>query len=200
LLRRKLVREPHFAGRKSLLESPRCVRLNQREFVMARAFRLSIISHVAAIAVGAVAAMAYLSVSSAASQSLADYISAICAKAFGSAPAKEAPYLAENVSAMTKMMIDMAIRPSGDIDADFVGMMVPHHQGAIEMAQAELRYGRNESLRRMAQEIIVTQMQEITAMRLAVGHLPPSLSSPDQVRPAALNDSKSDNGALLKER
>ena len=43
-------------------------------------------------------------------------------------------------------------------------MMVPHHQGAIEMAQAELRYGRNEPLRRMAQEIIVTQLQEIAAM------------------------------------
>jgi uncharacterized protein (DUF305 family) len=36
-------------------------------------------------------------------------------------------------------MIDMGIRPSGDVDADFVAMMVPHHQGAIEMAQAELR-------------------------------------------------------------
>src|SRR5712671_3101695 len=56
---------------------------------------------------------------------------AICAKAFGSAPAAEAPYLAENVSAMTKMMIDMGVRPSGDVDADFVAMMVPHHQGAI---------------------------------------------------------------------
>jgi hypothetical protein len=45
---------------------------------------------------------------------------------------------------MTKMMIDMGIRPSGDVDTDFVAMMVPHHQGAIEMAQAELRHGRNE--------------------------------------------------------
>jgi uncharacterized protein (DUF305 family) len=48
-------------------------------------------------------------------------------------------------------------------------MMVPHHQGAIEMAQAELRYGHNEQLRRMAQEIIVTQRQEINAMRLTLG-------------------------------
>src|SRR5260370_1533914 len=119
-------------------------------------FRLSVGSHLAAIAVGAVAATAYLTVYSASPQSLADYISAICAKAFGSAPAAEAPYLAENVTAMTKMMIDMGVRPSGDVDADFVAMMVPHHQGAIEMAQAELRYGRNEPLRRMAQEIIVT--------------------------------------------
>ena len=94
---------------------------------------------------------------------------------------EEAPFLAENVSAMTKMMIDMGIKPSGDVDTDFVALMVPHHQGAIEMAQAELRYGRNGSLRRMAQEIIVTQLQEITAMRLSLGQpLPPSVPSPDQ--------------------
>jgi uncharacterized protein (DUF305 family) len=138
------------------------------------ALRLSTISHVAAIAIGAAAATAYLTIYSAQRQSLADYISAICANPFGSAPAAEAPYLAENVSAMTKMLIDIGIRPTGDVDADFVAMMVPHHQGAIEMAEAELRYGRNEPLRRMAQEIIVTQLQEITAMRLSLGQaLPP---------------------------
>ena len=101
---------------------------------------------------------------------------------------------------MTKMMVDMGIRPSGDVDTDFVAMMVPHHQGAIEMAQAELRYGRNQPLRRMAQEIIVTQLQEITAMRLSLGQaLPPSVASPDQIPPAAMNDSQSDNATLMKE-
>jgi uncharacterized protein (DUF305 family) len=124
-------------------------------------------------------------------QSLASYIAAICSTPFRSAPAAEAPYLAENVAAMTKMMIDMGIRPSGDVDADFVAMMIPHHQGAIEMAQAELRYGRNEWLRRMAQEIIVTQQQEIVAMRLVLGErLPPSAPAPDQVPPAQANASK----------
>jgi Domain of unknown function (DUF305) len=165
-----------------------------REVVMSSAFRLSIISHVAAIVVGAVAATAYLTVYSASPQSLADYISAICAKTFGSALAVEAPYLAENVNAMTKMMIDMGIKPSGDVDTDFVGMMVPHHQGAIEMAQAELRYGRNEPLRRMAQEIIVTQLQEIAAMRLSLGQpLPPSVPSPDDIPRMATSDLKSSN-------
>jgi len=167
---------------------------------MSPTFRSSIGSHAAAIVLGAVAAAALLSAYSAKSQSLADYISAICAKSFRSAPSAEAPYLAENVSAMTKMMIDMGIRPSGDVDTDFVAMMVPHHRGAIEMAQAELRYGRNEPLRRMAQEIIITQLQEITAMRLALGQrLPPSLPSTDQIPPAAMNDSKSGNAALVKE-
>jgi hypothetical protein len=167
---------------------------------MSSAFRLSIIPHGAAMVVGAVAATASFTVYSARPQSLADYVSAICTKAFGSAPAAESPYLAENVSAMTKMMIDMGIRPSGDVDADFVAMMVPHHQGAIEMAQAELRYGQNERLLRMAQEIIVTQLQEITAMRLSLGQaLPVSISSPDQIQPAGMNDLKSDNAAPVKE-
>jgi hypothetical protein len=75
-------------------------------------------------------------------------------------------------------------------------MMVAHHQGAIEMAQAELRYGRNEQLRRIAQEIIVTQLQEITAMRLSVGQ---ALPSPDQILPAPMNESKSDNATQVKE-
>ena len=93
---------------------------------------------------------------------------------------EEAPFMAENSAAMAKMMAAMDIKPSGDVDADFVAMMVPHHQGAIDMALAELRYGRNEQLRRMAQEIIVTQQQEIAAMRLALGQpLPPSAPSPD---------------------
>ena len=115
------------------------------------------------------------------SQSLADYIAAICASHFRDATREEAPFLADNVSAMSKMMVDMGITPSGDIDRDFVALMVPHHQGAIDMAQAELRYGQNEQLRRMAQEIIVTQQAEIAAMRLAVGEpLPPAMPAPDQ--------------------
>lgn len=92
----------------------------------------------------------------------------------------EAPFLAENDAAMTRMMADMAVKPSGDVDRDFVAMMVPHHQGAIEMAQALLRHGRNEQLKRLAQEIIVTQQQEIAAMRLALGQTPsPSVPSPN---------------------
>jgi uncharacterized protein (DUF305 family) len=81
----------------------------------------------------------------------------------------QSPFMAENALAMQKMMAAMHIVSSGDVDADFVAMMVPHHQGAIDMARAELRYGRNEQLRRIAQGIIVTQLQEIEAMRLALG-------------------------------
>jgi hypothetical protein len=102
-------------------------------------------------------------------------------------PAAEAPYLAENDGAMTKMMRDMAVKPTGDVDRDFVAMMVPHHQGAIEMAVAVLRYGHNERLKRLAQEIIVTQQEEIAAMRLAIGDpLPPSVPAPTQQLPASV--------------
>jgi hypothetical protein len=98
---------------------------------------------------------------------------------------EEASFLAENDVAMKKMMNDMTVKPSGDVDRDFVAMMVPHHQGAIDMALAVLRHGRNVQIRRLAQEIIVTQQQEIAAMRVAVGDpLPPSVPSPTQATPA----------------
>lgn len=67
----------------------------------------------------------------------------------------EVAFLAANAAAMSKMMAAMTVQPTGDVDRDFVAAMVPHHQGAIEMAQAVLRYGRNERVRRLAQEIIV---------------------------------------------
>jgi uncharacterized protein (DUF305 family) len=82
--------------------------------------------------------------------------------------AQEQPFLSENDAAMNKMMADMTIKPTGDVDRDFVAMMVPHHQGAVDMAKAELKYGHNELLRRLARRIVTTQQQEITVMRLAV--------------------------------
>jgi uncharacterized protein (DUF305 family) len=81
---------------------------------------------------------------------------------------EEQPFLLENAAAMREMMADMTIKPTGDVDRDFVAMMVPHHQGAVDMAKAELKYGHNEQLRRLAQEIVVKQQQEIRVMRSAV--------------------------------
>jgi uncharacterized protein (DUF305 family) len=88
---------------------------------------------------------------------------------------EEQAFLSENEVAMKKMMADMMIKPSGDVDRDFVEMMVPHHQGAVDMAQAELKYGHNEQLRRLAQEIVVTQQREIAVMRRALGEKPPPM-------------------------
>lgn len=93
----------------------------------------------------------------------------------------EGPFIAENGAAMSAMMSAMVVKPTGDVDRDFVDMMVPHHQGAIDMAVAVLRYGHNPQIRRIAQEIIIDQQQEIAAMRLAVGEpLPGSRASPTQ--------------------
>lgn len=81
----------------------------------------------------------------------------------------DAAFVLQTDSAMAQMMSAMDVKPTGDADRDFVASMVPHHQGAIDMAMAILRYGHNEQLQRLAQEIIVTQREEITAMRLAIG-------------------------------
>ncbi len=99
--------------------------------------------------------------------------------------ADEDAFLRENEAAMIKMMNDMAAKPTGDVDRDFVAMMTPHHQGAIDMAVIELRYGKSEQLRRIAQEIIVDQMQEIDAMKLAIGtKVTSSAPAPTQPSPA----------------
>jgi Domain of unknown function (DUF305) len=100
----------------------------------------------------------------------------------------EPSFMSENESAMSKMMTDMTgmmVKPTGDIDRDFVAMMVPHHQGAVDMAQAELKYGHNELLRRLARQIIANQQNEITVMRLAVDdERPLPAGSPAQSAPA----------------
>jgi len=75
---------------------------------------------------------------------------------------------------MDRMMANMHVTPTGNVDRDFVSMMIPHHQGAIDMAVAELQYGTDPRLKRIAQGIIVEQQQEIAAMRLAAGEMPQS--------------------------
>lgn len=80
----------------------------------------------------------------------------------------------DNAEAMDRMMKAMSNASTGDPDRDFVLTMVPHHQGAIDMALAELGHGKDETLRRMAQEIIVEQRQEIEAMQLAEARLRPA--------------------------
>jgi uncharacterized protein (DUF305 family) len=87
---------------------------------------------------------------------------------------EEQPFLSENDAAMNNMMADMTIKPTGDVDRDFVAMMVPHHQGAVDMAKAELKYGHNEQLRRLAQEIVANQQREIVLMRNAASDAQPS--------------------------
>jgi uncharacterized protein (DUF305 family) len=65
-----------------------------------------------------------------------------------------------------RMMKDMSAPPfTGNADKDFVARMIPHHQGAIEMAQVELKYGKDAELKRLAKNIIKAQHDEIAFMQ-----------------------------------
>ncbi len=72
----------------------------------------------------------------------------------------------ELIASMKKMHMAMgAIKPSGDSDVDFVRLMLPHHQAAIDMAKTQLLYGKDPQMRRLAQEIITDQQLEIELMQ-----------------------------------
>jgi len=67
---------------------------------------------------------------------------------------------------MQRMQQTMRDAPTtGDPDHDFVAMMLPHHQGAVDMAEVELRFGRDPQMRRLARDIIAAQQREIAEMR-----------------------------------
>ena len=67
--------------------------------------------------------------------------------------------------AMTKMHEEMgAVRPTGDIDVDFVQGMIPHHQGAVDMAKIELEQGKDPEIKKFAADIIKAQEAEIKMM------------------------------------
>ncbi len=81
----------------------------------------------------------------------------------------DSAFYAEMANVNARMHDGMEIERSGNIDRDFVRMMILHHQGAIDMARVLLKYGQDERLRRLAQSIIVEQGQEITYMRTLLG-------------------------------
>ena len=86
--------------------------------------------------------------------------------------ALESDFYSEMSSVNARMHQGMEIVPSGSADRDFVRMMIPHHQAAIEMALVQLKFGRDERLRRIAQSIIVEQGQEIAYMRSLLDRSP----------------------------
>jgi len=98
----------------------------------------------------------------------------------------ESSFYSEVANANARMHAGMEVAPSGDVDQDFVRMMIPHHQGAIDMALVLLKYGRDERLRRLAHSIIVQQGQEITYMR--------TLQDPPSVQPSTTHNGADHRG------
>jgi uncharacterized protein (DUF305 family) len=68
-------------------------------------------------------------------------------------------------ASMKTMMNNMNVKPTGKPDKDFVLMMMPHHQGAIDMAKVELQYGTDPELRQLATDIVAAQEKEIAHMK-----------------------------------
>jgi uncharacterized protein (DUF305 family) len=68
-------------------------------------------------------------------------------------------------ASMETMMKGMNVKPTGKPDKDFVLMMMPHHQGAIDMAKVELQYGTDLELRQLATDIVAAQEKEIEQMK-----------------------------------
>ncbi|MFO1048234.1 MAG: DUF305 domain-containing protein [Geminicoccaceae bacterium] len=67
--------------------------------------------------------------------------------------------------AMQQMQHGMDMPSSGDTDTDFARMMIPHHQGAIDMARTELANGKDPELRQLAEQIIAAQEKEIAFLK-----------------------------------
>lgn len=80
-------------------------------------------------------------------------------------PAEQSPSTSAFKAGMEKMHHGMDIPYSGDADRDFVAGMIPHHQGAIDMANVELKFGHDPMLRKLAHDIIAAQRREIAAMK-----------------------------------
>ena len=80
-------------------------------------------------------------------------------------PMSDDPAMGALMQPMHDMMMNMPMASTGNSDADFLLMMIPHHQSAVEMARVELEQGQDEETRVMAQAIIDAQEAEIAEMR-----------------------------------
>jgi uncharacterized protein (DUF305 family) len=81
------------------------------------------------------------------------------------AAAAPSPSTAAYTAANTKMHKDMGVALTGDADRDFLASMIPHHQGAIDMAEVALKYGKDPKVKKLARDIITAQKKEIAMMQ-----------------------------------
>jgi hypothetical protein len=88
--------------------------------------------------------------------------------------------LMKNMETMHAGMAD--VKPSGNEDADFANLMLPHHRAAVDMARTELLYGNDPQMRRLAQEIINDQESEIQLMQLWLSRQKVPAKDPSQLQ------------------
>ena len=97
----------------------------------------------------------------------------------------------ELMKSMTAMHAAMGTaQPSGNDDEDFVNLMLPHHEAAVEMAKAELLHGNDPQMRRLAQEIITDQESEIQLMKFWLEQRKAGLKNPHQPQSSGLPKEK----------
>lgn len=88
---------------------------------------------------------------------------------FTALPALAADHAAESTAgykaAMEKMEMAMPKDYTGDADADFARMMIPHHQGAIDAAKVVIAHGKDPMIRKMAEDAISMQEKEIAGLK-----------------------------------
>ncbi|GLK57420.1 uncharacterized protein (DUF305 family) [Methylopila capsulata] len=89
----------------------------------------------------------------------------------GSATAGESPASAAFRAANSKMHEAMTLPLSGDADADFLRAMIPHHEGALDMARIELKHGKNAAARELAERIVAAQEREIAEMKALLAQI-----------------------------
>jgi uncharacterized protein (DUF305 family) len=95
-----------------------------------------------------------------------DHVRSAPPEAVPAGDARYARFVREMEAGMRAMMNDMhAPGYTGDPDIDFLAMMIPHHQGAVEMARLQLLHGRDPAARRLAEDIIASQTVEIEGMK-----------------------------------
>lgn len=83
----------------------------------------------------------------------------------GASPAAASPATKAYEAVNARMHKDMDVGFTGDADADFVRGMIPHHQGAVDMAKIVLQHGKDPEVKKLAEDVIASQEKEITWMK-----------------------------------